>query len=132
MNSYDDYKVGYGKPPREYQFKKGQCANPKGRGCNKGPGPGEQFVQVHAERIDTGATRWQSTINGLIAGAAAGQLNAMESLIDMYFDSKKGGDFKGDGTKRVTNKSSRVLKVMELEEKYNRSHPRPQHVRACW
>jgi hypothetical protein len=27
-----DYKVGYGKPPKEHQFKKGVCANPKGRG----------------------------------------------------------------------------------------------------
>ena len=26
-----DYKVGYGKPPRHSQFKKGQTGNPKGR-----------------------------------------------------------------------------------------------------
>lgn len=27
----DDYEVGYGKPPRAHQFKKGQSGNPKGR-----------------------------------------------------------------------------------------------------
>jgi hypothetical protein len=27
-----DYKVGYCNPPKEHQFKKGVCANPKGRG----------------------------------------------------------------------------------------------------
>ena len=27
-----DYEVGYGKPPKEFQFKKGVCSNPKGRG----------------------------------------------------------------------------------------------------
>lgn len=27
----DDYKVGYGKPPRHTQFRKGQSGNPKGR-----------------------------------------------------------------------------------------------------
>lgn len=26
-----DYDVGYGKPPREHQFKRGQSGNPKGR-----------------------------------------------------------------------------------------------------
>lgn len=27
----DDYKVGYGKPPKEHQFKKGHSGNPGGR-----------------------------------------------------------------------------------------------------
>ena len=26
-----DYKVGYGKPPKEHRFKKGQSGNPRGR-----------------------------------------------------------------------------------------------------
>ena len=26
-----DYKIGYGKPPKKTQFKKGQSGNPKGR-----------------------------------------------------------------------------------------------------
>ena len=33
MDDKDDpnYRVGYGRPPREHQFKKGQSGNPKGR-----------------------------------------------------------------------------------------------------
>src|SRR5262245_4838454 len=27
----DEYKVGYGKPPKDTQFRKGQSGNPKGR-----------------------------------------------------------------------------------------------------
>jgi hypothetical protein len=27
----DDYRVGYGRPPRQHRFKKGQSGNPKGR-----------------------------------------------------------------------------------------------------
>ena len=27
----DDYEVGYGRPPKKTQFKKGQSGNPKGR-----------------------------------------------------------------------------------------------------
>jgi hypothetical protein len=30
----DEYEVGYGKPPRDSQFKKGQSGNPKGRSKN--------------------------------------------------------------------------------------------------
>lgn len=30
-NSDDDYEVGYKKPPKGSQFKKGQSGNPKGR-----------------------------------------------------------------------------------------------------
>jgi hypothetical protein len=26
-----DYEIGYGKPPKHSQFKKGVCANPRGR-----------------------------------------------------------------------------------------------------
>jgi hypothetical protein len=28
-----DYQVGYGKPPRETRFQKGQSGNPRGRPC---------------------------------------------------------------------------------------------------
>lgn len=31
MNSDDEYEVGYGKPPKNGRFKKGQSGNPKGR-----------------------------------------------------------------------------------------------------
>ncbi|WP_263588357.1 DUF5681 domain-containing protein [Sphingopyxis sp. GC21] len=31
MNDEDDYKVGYGKPPKQHQFKKGVSGNPTGR-----------------------------------------------------------------------------------------------------
>lgn len=31
----DNYEVGYGKPPRKHQFKKGEVANPRGRGARR-------------------------------------------------------------------------------------------------
>ena len=31
INNSDQYEVGYGKPPKETQFKKGQSGNPSGR-----------------------------------------------------------------------------------------------------
>lgn len=122
MASDDEYKVGYCKPPREHQFKKGQCANPRGRGHKKGPGAGELFVRVLAERIAAGGSksatipRLQFAITQLGVAAVAGDMNAMEALIDLHAISENGGDFRGDGIKRITDKSSRVLKVLELEK----------------
>jgi hypothetical protein len=37
MSNDDEYKVGYGKPPKHSQFKKGQSGNPRGR--RKAPRP---------------------------------------------------------------------------------------------
>src|SRR5947209_656201 len=31
MSDEDEYEVGYGKPPKDTQFRKGQSGNPKGR-----------------------------------------------------------------------------------------------------
>ncbi len=31
MNDEDDYKIGYGKPPKQHRFKKGVSGNPAGR-----------------------------------------------------------------------------------------------------
>ena len=33
-----DYEVGYGRPPKATRFKKGVCANPRGRGLPTAPG----------------------------------------------------------------------------------------------
>ena len=39
------YVVGYGKPPAEYRFKKGQSGNPRGRPRKaKAPKPDRSFV----------------------------------------------------------------------------------------
>jgi hypothetical protein len=37
MSSGGDDDVGYGRPPKRYQFKKGQCPNSTGRGGKGGP-----------------------------------------------------------------------------------------------
>lgn len=45
-----DYKVGYGKPPRESKFKKGQSGNPMGRPKKAEPDPVD-VVQILNESI---------------------------------------------------------------------------------
>jgi len=43
-----DYEVGYGKPPKEAQFKEGQSGNPKGR-----PKKSRNFKTLLREELDT-------------------------------------------------------------------------------
>lgn len=45
------YEVGYGKPPKHTQFKKGQCANPKGRGARKPFVEKDAFRELLNEKI---------------------------------------------------------------------------------
>jgi Family of unknown function (DUF5681) len=130
MASDDEYKVGYCKPPRKHQFKKGHRANPRGRGSKTRPGAGELFVRLHAERIAVGGSksrsipRIQLAISRLSAAAVAGDLDAIEALIDMRAISADGGDFKGDGVKRIIDKSNRLLKVLEFDKNRRSSRRR--------
>jgi hypothetical protein len=41
-----DYDVGYGKPPKHSQFKKGVCPNPRGRGKRQDLNVGEIMNEV--------------------------------------------------------------------------------------
>src|SRR5215218_3731357 len=81
----DDYKVGYGRPPRDTQFKKGRSGNPKGR-----PRHRRNFRTVLDETL-------QGTIPATLNGRPC-RMTRIDALVRTTVD----GALKGDA-KAVTN-----------------------------
>jgi hypothetical protein len=82
-----DYKIGYGKPPEEHRFRKGQIANPRGKA------PGRKNLKT--ELLDALGQKMPVTENGkrrlmspqtiiikrLVTDAAKGDARAREQLL---------------------------------------------------
>src|SRR5436309_2621081 len=84
-----DDQVGYGKPPRESRFKKGQSGNPKGR-----PKRPESFARLARRTLDERIvikengerrtiTKLQAALKQLINKAAAGDAPAIREIIKL-------------------------------------------------
>lgn len=82
----DGYAVGYGKPPKEHQFKRGQSGNPRGR--QKGSRglktdlqaelDGTIAITINGERVS--GTRQRLFVKALATRAAFGDLKAAAIL----------------------------------------------------
>jgi hypothetical protein len=86
----DDHEGGgYGKPPKKYQFQKGQSGNPKGR--KKGARGlktdlqaelvSTMTIQMNGKQVT--ATKQRLMLKTLTARAAAGDTRAAEKLVDI-------------------------------------------------
>lgn len=86
------YSVGYGKPPKKTQFKKGQSGNPKGR--PKGSTNLDELISKLLMKPVTvtqnGKATKVPTIEALLAKAisraASGDLKALKLILDMLKD----------------------------------------------
>jgi Family of unknown function (DUF5681) len=114
------YKTGYGKPPINCQYKKGDRANPNGR---RGKGAGNDFAagdllaRLYAKKVEVeigGKTKrlWRAevTVNKLAKAALRGDLGAAELLIDLYNDSKSGKDFKCE-PKYISEREAKIQRL---------------------
>ena len=94
-----DYDVGYGKPPKHSQFKKGVCPNPAGRGKRRDRKVGEIMTKVwntKTEFRDRGkvkkASRIELAIRRLVASAIKGDVASAAWLLKMRAHAEKYGD----------------------------------------
>ena len=84
--SDDDYKVGYGKPPKATQFKKGQSGNPSGK---KKPASLEDILKrVLAKQVTVTVDGNKQTlpmleviVQALVRKAATGDLAAIKTVV---------------------------------------------------
>lgn len=98
----DDYEVGFGKPPKEHQFKPGQSGNPKGRPGNKSAA-GVDVVAVLSEPVaikENGEQREMQPFEAMARGLAN------KALIQKHIGS--------------------LLKLLKLFEKYGVIAPKPE------
>jgi hypothetical protein len=86
------YQVGYGKPPKQAQFKKGQSGNPKGRSrAVEAHMPVSRIIRrslseeikVHVNGKQRKMTRLEAVIELLFAMVRKGDLRAAKLLIDL-------------------------------------------------
>ena len=94
----DDYEIGYGKPPQNTRFKKGQSGNPRGRA------PGAKDLKTLL--IDTlnepvvvtenGGRRTiskrQAIVEQLVNQSAKGDWRAVKLLVDMLHETEGGSE----------------------------------------
>src|SRR5215831_17947385 len=78
----DPYKVGYGKPPRHSQFKKGQSGNPKGR-------PKEVKAHMPVSRIIRHSL--SEEVQGQVNGKTR-KMTALEAIIEVQSAKALKGD----------------------------------------
>jgi hypothetical protein len=82
------YEVGYRKPPKHSQFKKGQSGNPAGRPKgSKGPQAADTLARLLFRKVpvsEGGVARrlptWEVICHRLISGAMSGDHRAMREL----------------------------------------------------
>ena len=94
-----DYEVGYGKPPKHSRFRKGVCANPRGRGKRRPFEAEEILKEVLFAEMDykeggkvRRASRLEIAVRTLAAKAVKGDIASVVLLLKMRTHAKKHGD----------------------------------------
>jgi len=85
----DDYEVGYRKPPKKTQFKKGQSGNPKGRPKKSRDRSTiikeelEQIITVKEGNKTVTMTKGEAVIKQMVNKAIKGDNRATKTVLDL-------------------------------------------------
>jgi hypothetical protein len=123
-----DYEIGYGKPPKHSQFKKGVCANPRGRPRRRDTQIGEVvrgFLSGKAQYREKGRTkktsRLELAIKRHVTAALNGDVGSAAMLLKMRAHGLKFGDV-GPLIIQLVN-SPGLLTRLRAEEKEGLADP---------
>lgn len=114
MTDQNDYEIGYGKPPEQSRWKKGQSGNPRGRPkASRGLKAdlhaelvSRMEIQMNGKRIS--GTKQQLMLKTLTARAAAGDVRAIKALIDLVMQ-VFGPEDRGGDAKRLSAQDQQIL-----------------------
>ena len=129
MSKDERYEVGYGKPPKHTRFQAGKSGNPKGRKT----GARGLKTDLHAELVSrmtiqingepvTG-TKQQLMIKTLTARAAAGDIRAIKSLIDLVLQVFGAEDRGREGAQLSSQDQALLDQLMAERGKQDTSAP---------
>jgi hypothetical protein len=89
MDEDREYDVGYGRPPKASQFKKGKSGNPRGR-PRRDLSMGALFRKVSQQKVRTNTqngqkmmTKMEASLIQLVNKSASGDLKALKVLVDL-------------------------------------------------
>lgn len=114
-----DYEVGYGKPPKEHQFRKGHSGNWKGRpkGSKNLKTEIQEELQQLVSVIEGGKTRRISKKRAMIkrqtANAINGDIRSFAKLMDLYLRLVDADEGAADTTEILTDEEKDVFKRVE-------------------
>jgi Family of unknown function (DUF5681) len=115
MSEDDDYEVGYGRPPRRTQFKRGRSGNPRGR-----PRGSKNLstivkrelnspIQIKEDGRPRTIRRNEAIVKGMVADALQGKDRPRERLLD-YAERFEQAEGQASEATDVTQKDRGILR----------------------
>lgn len=124
-----DYEVGYCKPPKDKQFKKGQCGNRKGRPKGAANKVTEESILTHVAReayrevsVNDGTKMLTLplvivSIRSLMQKAAKGDLRAIDKALEMLEKvEEKGASDKAMMASNANQSFEKYMRTLSIEE----------------
>jgi uncharacterized protein DUF5681 len=114
-----DYEVGYGKPPRQTRFRKGQSGNPRGRspgGRNLKTLLGDalnEFVIVTENGGRRKITKREAIIAQLVNRSASADFRAIKILLDMVRDIETQTELGSAETSAFSEADTKVIEQLQ-------------------